>query len=209
MVLHKHHKIPRHAGGTDDPNNIEMLTVEQHAEAHRVLFERHGRWQDKCAWLLLAGWIGREDAWREIRSRTHLGKPKSLSHRLKIFLAKTGKKMSQQACENMRIAQLGKKHSAATRLQIGRSQVGKKIDPEAIKKYIVSRQKTDGRKVVVEGIQYPSPSAAAHAVKDAWGVSWETARGRIRHLLRTDIERRRHADLEKARRDKLKTSAVA
>lgn len=42
-ILHKHHIIPRHAGGTNDPSNIIELTVEQHAEAHRLLYEQYGR----------------------------------------------------------------------------------------------------------------------------------------------------------------------
>lgn len=60
-MKHKHHKIPRHAGGTDDPSNIELLSVEEHAEAHRILFEQHGRWQDRLAWLGLSGKIDNED----------------------------------------------------------------------------------------------------------------------------------------------------
>ena len=42
-------------GGTDDPNNIIELTPEEHAEAHRKLYEEHGHWQDKVAWIGLAG----------------------------------------------------------------------------------------------------------------------------------------------------------
>jgi hypothetical protein len=45
-MKHKHHIIPRHAGGTDALNNIVELTVEEHAKAHRVLYEKYGRWQD-------------------------------------------------------------------------------------------------------------------------------------------------------------------
>lgn len=59
--LHKHHKVPKHVGGTDDPSNIEWLTVEEHAEAHRLLYEKYGRWQDKCAWYALSGRIGKEE----------------------------------------------------------------------------------------------------------------------------------------------------
>jgi hypothetical protein len=54
-IYHWHHIIPRHAGGTDDPSNLVRLTVEEHADAHRLLWEQHGRLQDKLAWLGLSG----------------------------------------------------------------------------------------------------------------------------------------------------------
>ena len=38
-MKHMHHIIPRHAGGTDDLSNLVELTIEQHAEAHRKLYE--------------------------------------------------------------------------------------------------------------------------------------------------------------------------
>ena len=47
MSSHKHHIIPRHTGGSNHPSNIVVLSVEEHAEAHRKLYEEHGRWQDK------------------------------------------------------------------------------------------------------------------------------------------------------------------
>ena len=60
--LHAHHIIPLHAGGTNDENNIAFLTVEQHAIAHKELFEQYGKWQDKIAWQMLSGMIGKEEA---------------------------------------------------------------------------------------------------------------------------------------------------
>jgi len=49
--MHKHHIIPKHAGGSNDPSNIIELTVEEHAEAHRILFEQYGHWQDQIAYI--------------------------------------------------------------------------------------------------------------------------------------------------------------
>ena len=55
MKTHKHHIIPKHMGGTNEPSNLVELTIEEHAEAHRLLYEKHGHTQDKVAWLGLAG----------------------------------------------------------------------------------------------------------------------------------------------------------
>jgi hypothetical protein len=55
MKKHKHHIIPKHMGGSNDSINLIELTVEEHAEAHRVLYEKHGHIQDKVAWLGLTG----------------------------------------------------------------------------------------------------------------------------------------------------------
>jgi hypothetical protein len=49
-------------GGSDDPSNIIELTVEEHAEAHRVLYETHGKEQDLIAWRGLSGIIPRKEA---------------------------------------------------------------------------------------------------------------------------------------------------
>jgi len=55
-------------GGTDNPENIIELSVEDHAEAHRLLFEQHGHWEDYLAWQGLAGLISKEDLIKKIQS---------------------------------------------------------------------------------------------------------------------------------------------
>ena len=54
-IYHQHHIIPRHIGGTDEPSNLVKLTIEEHAEAHRLLWEEHHRIQDYWAWKGLSG----------------------------------------------------------------------------------------------------------------------------------------------------------
>jgi hypothetical protein len=48
-------------GGTDEPSNLVELTVTEHAEAHRLLYEKYGKPEDKLAWQCLAGIITKEE----------------------------------------------------------------------------------------------------------------------------------------------------
>ena len=86
-MKHMHHIIPRHAGGTDDPSNLIELTPEEHAEAHRKLYEEHGRIQDKVAWLGLAKLATNKEIIAEL-----LAQPKSEEHKRKISEAHKGMK---------------------------------------------------------------------------------------------------------------------
>ena len=67
-MTHKHHILPKHMGGTDDPSNLIELSIEEHAEAHRKLFEEHGCWQDYLAWQGLLGLIPREELVKQVQS---------------------------------------------------------------------------------------------------------------------------------------------
>lgn len=60
-MKHKHHIIPKHDGGTDDPENIIYLSIEDHAEAHRELYEKNGKIEDYLAWKGLSGIIGKDE----------------------------------------------------------------------------------------------------------------------------------------------------
>jgi len=61
MKTHQHHIVPKHMGGTDEKSNLIELTIAEHAEAHRLLYEKYNRTQDKVAWLGLAGIIPYSD----------------------------------------------------------------------------------------------------------------------------------------------------
>ena len=52
-------------GGSDDPSNLVVLTVEQHAEAHRILWEKHRLKQDHLAWKALLGQLTNQEIWLE------------------------------------------------------------------------------------------------------------------------------------------------
>src|ERR1700721_444701 len=93
--MHRHHIVPRHMGGSDDPSNIVELTVKNHAEAHRQLFLKHGRCEDEYAWKGLTGLISKEEIVRKVQSetakKTFTGRPKTLDHKNKIRAGNVGK----------------------------------------------------------------------------------------------------------------------
>ena len=118
QVKHKHHIIPKHMGGTNDPSNIVELTIEEHAEAHRKLFEEHGHWQDEFAWKGLSGQLGNkekitkefyrqnqkivratwkvDDEYREKMRMAKLGVPLKEEHKKKISKGLMGRKQPQR-----------------------------------------------------------------------------------------------------------------
>jgi len=113
MSSHKHHIIPRHAGGSNHSSNIVILSVEEHAEAHKKLYEEHGRWQDKIAADMLSGQIKSDDVRREIiRARmlndNPMKNPKSVK---KMLETRKWYKASQETKEKMSASQMGVKKS--------------------------------------------------------------------------------------------------
>lgn len=73
MKKHKHHVVPKHMGGSNHPSNLVELTVQEHAEAHRILYEKYGCIQDKLAWQGLAGIISNQDLIYTLLSETKKG----------------------------------------------------------------------------------------------------------------------------------------
>ena len=67
-MKHIHHIIPKHMGGTDEESNLVELTIEEHAEAHKRLYEEHGKWEDYLAWQGLAGLMTKEELVKEMLS---------------------------------------------------------------------------------------------------------------------------------------------
>lgn len=50
-----HHKIPKRLGGTDDVENLEAVTREEHAQRHLELYEKHNDIKDYTAYCMLSG----------------------------------------------------------------------------------------------------------------------------------------------------------
>lgn len=54
-MKHKHHIVPRHRGGTDDPSNLVEVTPIQHAMFHYCEWKLWGKVQDFCAYKMILG----------------------------------------------------------------------------------------------------------------------------------------------------------
>lgn len=119
-IYHKHHIIPRHAGGTNDASNLIKLTIEEHAEAHRILYEKHGRWQDRVAWLTLSKQITCADAIKIAQSLANRGENNPM---FGMYGEKNpnygnrgsknpmyGKKHSEKTCKKRRMSLIGKSY---------------------------------------------------------------------------------------------------
>ena len=111
IYKHKHHIIPRHMGGSNDPSNLVELTVEEHAEAHRVLYETYGSEYDRIAYKALTGQIGKEEARILAAIEHNKGKVASAETRAKQSAAAKGKKKSPTAARNSALARTGLKRS--------------------------------------------------------------------------------------------------
>ena len=105
--MHKHHIVPKHMGGSDESNNLIELTVEEHAEAHRSLWEEHNHWQDYVAWKALTGQIDSDEIRKMIVSFTLKNKPKSDEHRKKLSDAAKNRKATEKTKKKMSDARKG------------------------------------------------------------------------------------------------------
>lgn len=88
-------------GGTDDEDNLEYVTVEEHAERHRVLWETHGKQADFMAWQMLSGKTNESEAMRREVAKegfqSFLKDPvRSESWRLNISTTLTGRSQSEE-----------------------------------------------------------------------------------------------------------------
>jgi hypothetical protein len=153
MVIHKHHIIPRHMGGSDDPENLIELSIEEHAEAHRKLYEEHGRWQDKVAWQGLLGLIGYDDILREMnaarRGENHpfYGQPRSESTKQKISESLQGHNVSDKTRQLWQQQRTGRVVSEDTKQKISAGNKGKIRSEEHKQKLRVPKSDEHKKKI--------------------------------------------------------------
>ena len=70
---HRHHIIPKHAGGDDSKENLVYLTPAQHALAHLELYEKYGKYEDAQAYnTLCSQWLGDRTIKGYAQSQEHI-----------------------------------------------------------------------------------------------------------------------------------------
>jgi len=147
-MKHIHHILPKYLGGTDDPSNLIELTVEEHAEAHRKLYEEHNNWQDYCAWQALSGRIGQEEALRMAQGMANKGK-KRTPEQIERYKEAARKRIERQradgtleaANKKRSEAMKGRKKSAEHLENWSNARKGHKHSPETIAKIKAARAK--------------------------------------------------------------------
>lgn len=118
-VVHKHHIVPRHMGGSDTPSNIVSLSLPQHAEAHRLLFEQHGKLEDKMAWLMLSGKTEEGEQTRREMTRQYMtSRVVTLETRNKFRHRMTGHKWSQESLIKRSATREGRSPSDETKRKL-------------------------------------------------------------------------------------------
>jgi hypothetical protein len=167
IIMHRHHIIPKHMGGTDDVSNIVELSVEDHAEAHRKLYEQHGHWEDELAYKALSGQIGKEEIILE-RQREGGRRVKSDEEKAKLSKSLTGRKLSAEHRANISKGGMGRQVTAETRAKLSEANTGYKHTPEAIAKMSGENNHQHGKKHSAERKAQISESMKAYkkAIRD-------------------------------------------
>lgn len=148
MGTHIHHIIPKHMGGTDDPKNLIELTVEEHAEAHRKLYETYGHWQDHIAWKALSGQISSDDA-----------------RRLSTIATWTGRKHTDEAKQKIKEARSKQVITNETRQKMSSTRKGKKLTWNTNS---VTKEANEKRSQTMSGISKPKIKCP-HCAKEGGG----------------------------------------
>ena len=111
---HIHHIVPKHMGGSNDKSNLITLTIEEHAMAHKALYEEHGKKGDYVAWKSLLKQMDEPERQMELSSvggKNNMGKPKSEEHKAKIAEAIRGKMASPEERERISKSMKGNSNS--------------------------------------------------------------------------------------------------
>ena len=120
-------------GGTDEPENLIELTISEHAEAHKKLYEEHGNEYDRIAWQTLSGQITNAEATKE----------------------------AQRECGRIqgKINFLGKTHTPEVRKRISEAQ---KVNMLGTKRALGHKKSDECKQILREKRKLQAPPALGH-----------------------------------------------
>jgi len=128
-------------GGTDDPENLIELTIEEHAEAHRKLYEKYGKWQDRVAWKSLSGQIGKEEIIKEVLSNAgKQGAEKCKELKLGIFTEDNELKKYWSSLQPIEARIQGGKTAGKQNAESGHCQRIAHLGGKASRRYMMERK---------------------------------------------------------------------
>lgn len=134
-MKHKHHVVPRHMGGTDSPENLAEVTIEEHANLHLAMYLEHGRWQDWYAAWGLAGSIDIDGLILEMcRQGGYKSKGRKLTEEHKKNLSIAAQRPRSDAWKQSAAMSFsgegngfyGKEHSAETKAKMSEARRGRR-----------------------------------------------------------------------------------
>jgi hypothetical protein len=160
-------------GGTDDPSNLVELTIEEHANAHRILYEQHGKWQDKVAWQGLLGLMSHEQIMEEMyAARKGIPtRPCKEETKEKIRQSLKGRKLGPQSAEHVAKRMANRKGCPSPmkgKKKGPLSEETKKKLSVANKGYVASE---DTRQKISEAMRKVAPKTCPHCGKSGKGSS--------------------------------------
>ena len=120
----KHHIVPKCLGGTDDENNLVLLTAREHLLIHLILHEMYPKVAGLCYAIFMFSSIENNSSTKG----RDLGKKKfiSLKYLAKLREESLGLPKSEETKERMRIAQKDHIITEEQREKISNSHKGKK-----------------------------------------------------------------------------------
>ena len=133
---HTHRIIPGHLGGEYTPENTVELTIEQHARAHWVEWMLEGRDEDRIAWQVLSGKIGREELTIE---RARLGGSANTEAQ-QLHRSKPASEEKKQKIREYRTGRSWGKHSEETKRKMSEARRGRKLTEEHKRKLSEARK---------------------------------------------------------------------
>lgn len=107
MIFHKHHLIPKYAGGGDGPDNLVSVNVAMHAFLHELRYLEHGDKRDFIAAQGLKGVAGKEEIWRYLSSLSRRFKGKRHSQETRRQISESLAEIWESR-DKTQIANLGK-----------------------------------------------------------------------------------------------------